>query len=180
MTVTLTPTAATGVAVGSEAADTFILGGSLSLLTPIDGNGGVDTVSINDGATLTSLTGAVLSDVEVLSAAATDTDQYNTSFVPGITAVASSAAKDNITTTQVTFSYMDAENSTATISGTEDITLTLAVDGAAGVGNITVGLATQASLTNVDVLANDYETINLTGGVLTTTGITLHYLVVQI
>ena len=172
--LTLTPTAATGVSVtGSDAADIYTLGASLSLLTPIDGNGGADTVSISDGATLTSLTGAVLSDIEVLSASATDTDQYNTSFVPGITAVASSAASDADTTTQVTFSYMDAENSTATISGTEDVTLTLAVDGAADVGNITVGLATQASLTNVDVLANDYETINLTGGVLTTTGITM-------
>ena len=172
--LTLTPTAATGVSVtGSDAADIYTLGGSLSLLTPIDGKGGVDTVSINDGATLTSTTGAVLSNIEVLSAATTDTDQYNTSYVPGITAVASSAATDGITSTQVTFSYMDAENSTATISGTEDVTLTLAVDGAADVGNITVGLATQASLTNVDVLANDYETINLTGGVLTATGITM-------
>jgi len=172
--LTLTPTAATGVSVtGSDAADIYTLGASLSLLTPIDGNGGADTVSISDGATLTSLTGAVLSDIEVLSASATDTDQYNTSYVPGVTAVASSATSDGITSTQVTFSYMDAENSTATISGTEDVTLTLAVDGAADTGNITVGLATQASLTNVDVLANDYETINLTGGVLTTTGITM-------
>ena len=174
VTLTLTPTAATGVTfAGSEAADTLIVGGSLSLLTPIDGNGGVDTVSISDGATLTSLTGTMLTDIEVLAASATDTDQYNTSYTPGITAVASSAATDSITSTQVTFSYMDAENSTATISGTEDVTLSLAVDGAADVGNITVGLATQASLTNADIVANDYETINLTGGVLTATGVTI-------
>jgi len=67
---------------------------------------------------------------------------------------------------------MDAENSTITVSGTEDVTATLAVDGAADSINATIGLATQASLVNVDTNLADFETINLTGGVLTAAGAT--------
>ena len=172
-TYTLTPTSTTGITfTGGSGNETAILGASLSQLTPIDGGAGVDTISISSAATLTALTGPVVSNVEILDASAKDATEYNTSYLPGVTSLSSSAASDGITSTQVTFSYMDAENSTITVSGTEEVNATLAIDTAADVGNITVGLATQASLTNVDLIFNDYETINLTGGVLTATGIT--------
>ena len=171
---TLTPTAATGITfTGGSGGETLIVGGSLSQLTSLDGGAGADTVSISDADTLTVLTGPMLKNIEVLGASATDTTEYNTSFVPNVTTLSSSAASDGDANTEVTFSYMDAENSNAIISGTEDVTMTLAIDGAADVGNITVGLATQASLTNVDILANDFETVNLTGGVLAAGGVTI-------
>ena len=171
---TLTPTATTGITfTGGSGNETAIVGASLSQLTSIDGGAGVDTMSISDASTLTVLTGPMVSNVEVLDASATDATEYNTSYLPGVTALSSSAASDGITGTQVTFSYMDAENSTLTVSGTEDVAATLAIDSDADVGNITVGLATQASLTNVDVAANDFETINLTGGVLAAAGVTM-------
>jgi Ca2+-binding RTX toxin-like protein len=171
---TLTPTATTGITfTGGSGNETAIVGASLSQLTSIDGGAGVDTMSISDADTLTVLTGPMVSNVEVLDASATDATEYNTSFLPGVTALSSSAATDGITSTQVTFSYMDAENSTITVSGTEDVTATLAIDGAADSINATVGLATQASLTNVDTNLADFETINLTGGVLTATGVTI-------
>jgi len=168
----LSPTATTGITfTGGTGDETMVVGASLSQLTSIDGGDGADNISLSDADTLTVLTGPMVSNVEILTATATDTTEYNASYLPGVTTLFMGAATDNTTTTQVTFSYMDAENSNLVVYGTEDVTATLAVDGADDTGNITVGAATQtATFTNLDIIANDFETINLTGANLTADG----------
>ena len=173
ITTTVQPTATFGINItGSSGNDSVNVGTTLDTKVIYDGGDGVDTLIIGDPADVTALKAAGISNVEILGAGATSATQINTSFVSGLTGVASyftdaDTIKDG---TGADFAYLTPENSNIYIYADDDVFATLAVDTADDTGNVFIGSAiATADVGVLDATFNDFETINLNASGLAAT-----------
>jgi Ca2+-binding RTX toxin-like protein len=148
--------------VGGAGNDIVDMAATLTSADTLDGGAGVDRITLTN-ATLTSATGARVSNFEHLSAG--DAGTFNVSNIAGVTrAIANFAGA-------VSFSNMGAatELQIGQVAN-NTVTATLATNGNADSINVTIGNivgATDATATSMTTLTlDDYETINInaTGG----------------